>query len=117
MYSIQKLVDTLAREGLAAHQETQYFICNYSYGEFFFINLYETIGHDPFRAAFGDLYLLSLDVGRPMTEDEIYQAVLRLSLGEGRPVTEDEIYQAFLRHTPADSVEAFQSVYSDLHGG
>ncbi len=97
MYSIQKLVDTLAREGFAAHQETQYFICNYSYGEFFFINLYETIGHDPFRAAFGDLYLLSLD--------------------EGRPVTEDEIYQAFLQHTPAASVGAFQSVYSDLHGG
>ena len=59
MYSLRKLVDTLAREGLAEHKEKSYFVCNYSYGEFFFKNMYETIGHDPFRAAFGELYLLA----------------------------------------------------------
>ena len=73
------------------------FICSYSLVEYFLLDLFETLGEEATGAAIRELYLL-------------YSS-------EGRPVTEEEIYQAFLDHTPAGLEEEFRDVYRRLHGG
>ena len=68
--------------------------CAYYQGEELLLHLYAAIGEEAMRAALKELYLSSLD---------------------GIP-TEEEIYDSFSRHAPAGSSEAFDAVYSLLHG-
>ena len=72
-------------------------LCDYFLGEHFLLSLYETLGGEATSAALRELYLL-------------YRS-------EGRPVIEEEIYQAFLRHTPPELIDALHEVYDRLHGG
>jgi hypothetical protein len=95
--NIQKLLDLIETDGYYQHQDRPYSWCNYTLGEFFFLNLYETMGHDPFTAVFKEIY--------------------QLSIAESRPITEEEIYGAFLDHTPADRVVDFKELYDSRHGG
>ena len=97
MGTIQKLVDDLEMRGLAEHQLMPYAHCDYSEGENLFIRLFSTIGPDALGAAWSELY--------------------QLAEAEGRPATDIEIYQALLRNTPSDKVEAFKKTYGTLHGG
>ena len=97
MTTIQKLIDQLAIDGFAKHQQAAYFTCNYNLGENLFLKLYQTLGSDPFSAAWKELY--------------------QLAKQEEGQITENEIYQAFLRHTTEATVGEFQELYSNLHGG
>lgn len=97
MTSIQKLIDQRKREGAKVHAETPYFICNYILGEYFLLNLYETIGPNGFRAAWKEIYLLAKS--------------------QQDPVGEDKVYATFRRHVPADKVNAFKDLYKRWHGG
>ena len=94
---IQKLIEQLAVDGLAKHQEAAYFSCNYDQGENLFLDLYNALGLDSFRSSWKELY--------------------ELAKREGRPVNETEIYRAFLRQTTTDTVDEFKDLYGRLHGG
>ena len=95
--SIQEMIDQLAVDGLAKHQDAAYFSCNYDQGENLFLDLYNSLGADSFRSSWKDLY--------------------ELAQREGRPVNETEIYQAFLKHSAVDKVAGFKDLYGRLHGG
>lgn len=69
--------------------------CHYSLGAYLLLSLYETLGEGATSAALRDLFLL-------------FQA-------EGRPVTEEEIYEAFLRNTPPGLEEEFLALYRQFH--
>lgn len=97
MGTLQKLIDRLFTNGLAEMRAADFFICNYRVGERFFVRLFNTLGAEPFRAAFGELYQLSQD--------------------ENRQITEGEIYSAFLKHTTASTEAAFKTLYTSVHGG
>ena len=97
MGTLQKLIDRLSTDGMAKFAEAGYFICNYRLGENFFLQLFDTLGADQFRSALGEIYQLSQD--------------------EKRQITEDEIYSAFLRHTTENTENEFKKIYADLHGG
>ena len=71
--------------------------CNYNMGEYFLLNLFETLGEEATGRAIRTLYWLST--------------------GEGRPVTEKEIYRAFREQTPRQLVAEFHDLYRRLHGG
>ena len=95
--SIQEMIVQLAVDGLAKHQEADYFSCNQDQGEILFLDLYNTLGHDSFRSSWKALY--------------------ELAQREGRAVNETEIYRAFLSHTTTDTVDEFKDLYGRLHGG
>ena len=97
MSNIQKLVDNLAIIGYSEQVTRSYFVCNYTNGELLFLNLSETMGLDAFREAWRELHDL-------------------IETGQGT-WTEDEVHAAFLRHVPAGSVDAFEEVYAQVHGG
>lgn len=97
MGTLQKLIDRLSTDGMSKFIEAEFFICNYRVGESFFLQLFNTLGADPFRLAFGELY--------------------KLSQTEKRQITEDEIYSAFLRHTTENTESEFKRLYAELHGG
>jgi hypothetical protein len=59
--------------------------------------LFDTLGADPFRSAFGELDQLTQD--------------------EDRQITEDDIYSAFLRNTTESTEAAFKTLYASVHGG
>ncbi len=94
---VQKLVDMVAEVGIVAHIQTPYYICNYILGEWLLLNLYETMGPDPFRAAWKEIYLLMLS--------------------REASLTEEEIYTVFLRNTPPAQAGAVKNVYAQWHGG
>ena len=95
--NLQRLITLLAEQGYAAHADSPQFYCNYAVGEYFLINLYDTLGAEAAGRAWQELYLLAEEAQRPATEEEIYQA--------------------FLRNTSTDHVAEFNSVYSRWHGG
>ena len=97
MGTLQKLIDRLESDGHATFSESEFFICNYYLGENFFYEMYNTLGSAQFRLAWGELYRLSQD--------------------EDRQITEDDIYAAFLRQTTGSNVGEFRQLYADLHGG
>ena len=70
--------------------------CNYDMGEYFLLNLYETLGEEATGRAIRRLFWLSE--------------------AEGRRVTEEEIYRAFLDQTPRELVDEFNDLYRRLHG-
>ena len=80
--TIKKLLDIQEQEGMEKHRGTPLFICNYYLGEYLLLSLHETVGVDPLRAAFKEMYLLAHS--------------------EDRPLTEQEIYDTFRRHTPPE---------------
>ena len=79
-------------------------ICHYSFGSYFLLHLYETLGEEALSAALRELYLQYQGEPRPVTEEEFAQY-------------EEAIYHAFLRHTPPQLVAAFHEVYDRIHGG
>ncbi len=97
MGTIRKLIDRLSAYGLAEFRASEFFICNYRIGERFFVQLFNTLGTEPFRAAFGELYQLTQD--------------------DNRQITEGDIYSAFLKHTTASTEVAFKTLYTSAHGG
>ena len=53
-------VATIAElEGLAVSREDAAFVCNYALGERLFVDLYRTLGEEPFRTGFRELYATS----------------------------------------------------------
>lgn len=97
MDSIQELLDLLQVQGLAEHQTTPYFLCNYILGEFLLLELYQTIGL----------------VGTSVAWTELYS----ISKSEGRAVTDEQIHRAFLGNTSTGQVVDFHAVYDRWHGG
>ena len=97
MTNIQKLIDQLAADGYAKHEKAVYFTCNHHRGENLFNELYESLGPGPFFTAWKNLY--------------------QLSQQEDRPVSETEIYQAFLRQTARDGESEIEELFRRLHGG
>lgn len=95
--NIQKLIGYIERDGYYEHRDSQSYICNYILGEYLFLNLYETMGQERFKAALNETY--------------------NASISSDRLITEEEIYQAFLRHTPKDKTSDFQEIYDRWHGG
>ena len=74
-----------------------YIHCNYNLGGFFLLKMFETLGEEAMGGAIRELYLLSTS--------------------ERRPVTEEEIYQTLLKHTPAHRQGRFRIMYRRWHGG
>ena len=72
--------------------------CNYSMGENFFLETYETLGKAATTAALRELFLLSTS----------------RFLGF---LTEEEIYRTFLSNTPSGKEDEFRDAYRRLHGG
>ena len=95
--TVQRLLEIQGNVGMEAHLASNLNICDYYLGEYLLLNVYETIGDSPFRAAFKEMYLLSQR--------------------EERELTEQDIYDIFLNMTPADRTGEFQEVYSQVHGG
>jgi hypothetical protein len=95
--TIQRLIDLLAAEGNAKHQDSPQFICNYVLGEFLLLSLYQVMGANGSTGAWSELYLLAES--------------------EGRPLNETEIYRTFLKNTPADGLSEFKELYNRWHGG
>jgi hypothetical protein len=95
--SINILIEKLALDGLANHQNATYFNCNNDQGENLFLDLYNTLGPDSFRSSWKELY--------------------ELAKREGRAVNETEIYRAFLSQTTTPTASEFKDIYGRLHGG
>ena len=95
------VIEQLIDPSLSYNQQerTRNFFCNYLLGEYLLLRLYESLGSEAFKDAWRDLYRLT------RSDDH-----------RGRPLAEREIYHAFLAHTPADGVEAFETLYADIHG-
>ena len=84
--------------------------CHYSMGEYFLLNIFDTIGNDAMSAALKELYLSNTEY---LSSNEEY-----LDIGlSGQPPSEDDVYYAFLNHAPSGREEAFQDLYQRLHGG
>jgi hypothetical protein len=97
MSNIQKLVDNLAIVGYSEQASRPYFVCNYTNGELLFLNLSETMGLDAFQETWRELHDLT---------------------GAGQSTwTEDQVHAAFLRHVPSGQADAFEVLYSRVHGG
>ena len=95
--TVQRLLEIQGNVGMKAHRASNLSICDYYLVEYLLLNVYETIGDGPFRAAFKEMYLLSQR--------------------EDRELTEQDIYDIFLNMTPSDRTGEFQEVYSRVHGG
>ena len=95
--TVQKLLEIQGNVGMEAHRASNLSICDYYLGEYLLLNVYETIGDGPFRAAFKEMYLLS--------QREEWE------------LTEQDIYDIFLNMTPSDRTGEFHEVYSQVHGG
>ena len=97
MTTVQKLIDDLENLGYAQHSVAPYYFCNYSTGHNLLLSLFSALGSDGMRAAMANIY--------------------QISITEGRPATETEIYRAFLDETTPVTIDGFNAVYLDLHGG
>ena len=95
--SIQKLLDKLSDTGVAKHQESSYYFCNYAYGEILALDLYQLMGDKSFRDAWKEIYRLSEE------SDEL--------------LPEETIYQVFLSGAPENRVKEFKEIYQRWHGG
>ena len=95
--SINKLLERISAQGYQTHIDSPSFFCNYAYGEILFLDLYPTLGDEPFREAWKEIYELSL------SEDQV--------------VAEDKIYHAFLSRVAPDKVAEFREIYQRWHGG
>ena len=71
--------------------------CNYNLGEFFLMNILDTIGEEATGAAIGELHLTFRR--------------------EGPTLSEEEIYRVFLRNTPVGLEEKLLELYRRIHGG
>ena len=71
--------------------------CGYSFGQYFLITLFNTVGEAAFSSAIRELY-------------ESYA-------NYGPYATDEQVYGVFLKHTPPDREAAFLDVYRRLHGG
>ena len=85
--------------------------CPYNMGEYFLMEVYETIGKDALASAIRDmpdrLYLPDNTLfpsGKPSREEQEH-------------VREEELYRILMKHTPADRQTEFRELYLKLHGG
>ena len=74
--NIGKLLELIERDGYYRHQEFAYSYCNYVLGEYLFLKLYTTIGHNPFTQVWREIHDMRTKKGRLITEEEIYEAFL-----------------------------------------
>ena len=81
--------------------------CEYHMGEYFLLNLYETLGQEAMSAALKELSVSLL------TSDSKFLASGFL----GDPGWEERIFHSLLRHTPPDRRDEFLELYERLHGG
>ncbi len=81
--------------------------CEYYMGEYFLLNVYETIGPEAMAAALRELSMTLLK------SDSKFLPSGHIS-DHG---WEGEIYYALLKHTAADRQEEFRKLYLRLHGG
>ena len=95
--SIQELLAKLDETGLEEHQDSQYYFCNYAYGEILALDLYQLMGDKSFRDAWKEIYRLSQE------SDEL--------------LPEEIIYQVFFSRVPEDKVKEFKEIYQRWHGG
>ena len=80
--------------------------CQYSMGEYFFLDVHKTLGPDAMAAALRDL-------SRSLLKSDMKL----LPSGLTDSGKEERIYYAFLKHTPVDKEEEFRGLYRRLHGG
>ena len=85
--------------GYEVYEKNPAFLCNYAFGETLLIGLYKSVvlGAEPFRAAWKEIYELSVSVDRL--------------------VTDVEIYEIFLRHAPEDKIGRLKEIFQEWHGG
>jgi len=95
--SIQELLAKLDETGLAEHQDSLYYFCNYAYGEILALDLYQLMEDKSFRDAWKEIY--------------------RLSQESNELLPEETIYQVFLSRVPEDKVKEFKEIYQRWHGG
>ena len=81
--------------------------CEYHMGEYFLLNVYETIGQAALAAALKDLSVTLL-----RSDSKVLPSGFISDHG-----WEEEIYYALLKHTAADRQEEFRDLYRRLHGG
>ncbi|PKB79053.1 MAG: hypothetical protein BZY88_15320 [SAR202 cluster bacterium Io17-Chloro-G9] len=91
--SIQDLIDDKKKVGPTRHHDGPLWPCNYYFGESLLTDLFDTMGEQPFRQAWTEIYLA----------------------GSGR--SEEEVYRIFLSHSPLDKVDQVKEVYANWHGG
>ena len=72
-------------------------VCPYDLGENFILSLFSLIGREAMFGGLGELYRLDWD--------------------GGQPITEELVFEVLLRNTPVEKVEEFRDLYRRLHGG
>ena len=83
------------------------FGCQYSMGENFLLNVYETIGAQATAAALRDMAVLL-----PTSDSKVLPSGLLSDNGWER-----DIYHTLLKNTPAERQDEFHELYVNLHGG
>ena len=81
--------------------------CKYHMGEYFLLNVYETIGQEAMMAALRDLSVILLK-----SDSKLLPSGFLSDNG-----WEKKIYHALLKRTPSDRQEEFRKLYLRLHGG
>ena len=90
--------------------------CNYSFGSYFFIRLYELLGAERFAASMAEIERIRIDpeVGRALHES------IAAGTNDHRIIVdrhvENTFYQSFLKNTPPELLDEFKELYERLHG-
>ena len=108
---IHNLQQLEARQGF--YFDDNVLSCNYVFGEFFLINLYQAVGESTVARALRDLNLLIRGEGRgiPLSEKDIYLAFL----DNTAPTDQESLRQIFRQYYGAALIDADTNVADD-HG-
>ena len=90
--------------------------CNYSFGSYFFIRLFELLGAERFASSMAEIERIRKDpeAGRALSESifvdpDNHRKIVDLYV-------ENAFYQSFLKNTPPELMNEFQELYGRLHG-
>ncbi len=94
IHNLQDLIDRTKNLSNKQEKKQPWFRCNYNMGEYFLINVYDTVGRQATASALRELYE-----------------------SRGAHPNEGGIYGTFLRNAPPDKREDFKDMYRRIHGG
>ena len=90
--------------------------CNYSFGSYFFIRLYELLGAERFAASMAEIERIRTD---PEAGRALFESIAADTQNHRKIVdsyVENTFYQSFLKNTPPELLGEFEELYERLHG-
>ena len=90
--------------------------CNYSFGSYFFIRLYELLGAERFAASMAEIERIRID---PEVKRALFESIAADPDNHRKIVdwhVENTFYQSFLKNTPPELLDEFEDLYEELHG-